>query len=252
MKVFSVVGYSKAGKTTTIEAIIKELKKRNYSVGSVKDIHFEEFKIDTEGTNTDRHRKAGAELVTARGLFETDILFQEKLDIYKIASFYETDYLILEGVREANVPIILAADCIKDLDERFDGRSFLVSGKISDEINEYKGLPAISALSNIEGIVDKIEETVFPLLPDYDPKCCTECGYNCRKLCERIISGKNKFSDCIVLSDEVQLKLNGETIKMVPFVQSILRNTIEGVVGELDGYLKNGTIEIKIGKGHEQ
>ena len=46
MKVFSVVGYSKSGKTTTIEQIIKELKKRNYSVGSVKDIHFEGFHLE--------------------------------------------------------------------------------------------------------------------------------------------------------------------------------------------------------------
>ena len=41
MKVFSVIGISKSGKTTTIENIIKELRKRNYSVGSVKEIHFE-------------------------------------------------------------------------------------------------------------------------------------------------------------------------------------------------------------------
>ena len=37
-------------------------------MGSVKDIHFEAFAIDTPGTNTYRHRQAGAELVTARGL----------------------------------------------------------------------------------------------------------------------------------------------------------------------------------------
>ncbi len=53
--------------------------------------------MDTEGTNTHRHKLAGAELITARGLHETDILFQDKLDIYQIASFYDVDYLILEG-----------------------------------------------------------------------------------------------------------------------------------------------------------
>ncbi|HCS10941.1 MAG TPA: molybdopterin-guanine dinucleotide biosynthesis protein, partial [Clostridiales bacterium] len=54
MKVFSVIGITKSGKTTTIENIIKELRKRNYTVGSVKEIHFEEFKMDVEGTNTHR------------------------------------------------------------------------------------------------------------------------------------------------------------------------------------------------------
>jgi molybdopterin-guanine dinucleotide biosynthesis protein B len=52
MKVFSVIGLSKSGKTTTIENIIKELRRRNYTVGSVKEIHFEKFKMDIEGTFT--------------------------------------------------------------------------------------------------------------------------------------------------------------------------------------------------------
>ena len=46
MKVFSVVGVTKSGKTTTIEQIIKEFIRRGYSVGSVKEIHFEQFAID--------------------------------------------------------------------------------------------------------------------------------------------------------------------------------------------------------------
>ena len=64
MKVFSVIGLTKSGKTTTIENIIKELRKRNYTVGSVKEIHFEKFKMDVDGTNTHRHKMAGSQLVT--------------------------------------------------------------------------------------------------------------------------------------------------------------------------------------------
>lgn len=57
MKVLSVIGTSKTGKTTIIENIIRELRRRRYTVGSVKDIHFEKFAMDTEGTNTDRHKR---------------------------------------------------------------------------------------------------------------------------------------------------------------------------------------------------
>ncbi len=246
MKVFSVVGYTKSGKTTTIEHIIRELRKRNYSVGSVKDIHYEKFAIDTEGTNTHKHKMAGAQLVTARGLFETDILFQEKLDIYKIASFYDFDYLVLEGVREANVPIILTADNIDDLDERYDERVFMVSGKISDNINTYRNLPAISALQDINAIVDKIEDITFPMLPDYDPKCCMACGYSCRELCTKIIKGEKKYEDCLINNANVTLKIGGKQISMVPFVQTILKNTVLGVVSELEGYSGNAKIELEI------
>jgi len=251
MKAFSVVGYTKSGKTTTIEEIIKELKRRNYTVGSVKDIHYEQFAIDTEGTNTDRHKKAGSSLVTARGLNETDILFQEKLDILTLASFYDYDYLILEGVIEANVPMILTADCVSDLEDRYDERAFLVSGKIADEIDTYKGLPAISGLADIKTIVDIIEEKVFPMLPDYDSHCCSLCGYNCRELCKRIVTGKAEFSDCVVKSDDVQLFINGERVMMVSFVKKILKNTLLGVIQELDGYNSNATIEIKLEPNHD-
>lgn len=67
MRIFSVSGISKSGKTTTIEEIIKELRRRRYTVGSIKDIHFEAFAIDGPSTNTARHRRAGSELVTAWG-----------------------------------------------------------------------------------------------------------------------------------------------------------------------------------------
>ncbi len=247
MKVFSVAGYTKSGKTTTIEAIIKELKKRGYSVGSVKDIHFEQFAIDTEGTNTHRHKVAGSELVTARGLHETDVLFQERLDVYKIAEFYNTDYLILEGLREANVPMILTADCMADLDERYDGRTFMISGKMADEIDHYKGLEAISALEDISAVVDIIEATVFPMLPDFDPKCCNACGYDCRTLCHRIIAGESKYEACVIKNTELKLKVNGNDINMVPFVEKILQNSLLAVVSELEGYEKGAAIEINWG-----
>ena len=36
---------------------------------------------------------AGSQLVTARGMYETDILFQEKLDMDEILKFYNHDYV---------------------------------------------------------------------------------------------------------------------------------------------------------------
>ena len=102
MKVFSVCGITKSGKTTTIEHIIRALSARGYKVGSVKEIHFEAFAIDADPTkNTARHRRAGSELVTARGANETDVLFPGRLDMRTILSFYHGfDYVVLEGVTD--------------------------------------------------------------------------------------------------------------------------------------------------------
>lgn len=247
MKVFSVIGYTQSGKTTTIEKVIAELKKRNYSVGSVKDIHYEKFKIDLDGTNTHRHKLAGSELVTARGMYETDILFQEKLNIYDLLKLYNHDYVVLEGVRDVNAPKIISAASEKDIDDRLDNSTFLISGKIADKIDEYKGIKALSAMDDIEKLVDFIEENTFELLPDFDEKCCSECGYNCRKMCEMIIKGEKNREDCKLNNKSVSLKIDGKEIEMVPFVKKLMRNSVLAVVSELEGYSENSKIEIELG-----
>jgi len=60
-KVLFIVGYKKVGKTTLIERLIPELCRRGYRVGTVKH-HHSDFpaSIDHPGTDTWRHRQAGA------------------------------------------------------------------------------------------------------------------------------------------------------------------------------------------------
>ena len=170
MKVLSFIGYSDSGKTTTIELVIKELVRRGYRVGSVKEIHNEAFALDANPTSdTHRHRAAGAELVTAKGLTEIDIMFYEKIDIKRILEFYiGCDFVICEGVWDAAIPIILTGSTVEDLEnklaEKDDDPSanwsdlvFCVSGRIADEISEYKGRPAISAITDITTLVSLIE-----------------------------------------------------------------------------------------------
>lgn len=252
MKVFSVYGYTQSGKTTTIENIIKELKKRRYSVGSVKEIHFEQFEIDTKGSNTDRHKKAGAELVTARGYFETDVLFPEKLPMEKILRFYDQDYVVLEGVTDYNIPKILTAKSMEEIEERIDESVFAISGRMANEIDSYKGIPVINSIDNLEELVDLVEEKVFEKLPDFDPKCCMACGYDCRTLGVKILNGQASRDDCVISKNKVKLFIDDKEIDMVPFVQDILSNVVEGVVSELDGYKKNAHIRVEIGNENEK
>ncbi|WP_432402561.1 molybdopterin-guanine dinucleotide biosynthesis protein B [Wukongibacter sp. M2B1] len=251
MKIFSVYGYTGSGKTTTIENIIKELKKRRYTVGSVKEIHYEDFAIDTIGSNTNRHRLAGAELVTARGYHETDILFQEKLSIERILKFYDHDYVVLEGVTDYNLPKILTAKDVKEIDERIDNSVFAISGRIANEIDSYRGIPVISSVDKAIELVDLIEDKVFKKLPDFDSRCCSGCGHDCRTLGSKILKGEAKREDCILSENKIRLLIDDKEIDMVPFVQSILRNTIEAVVSELDGYKEGAKIQILIGNEYD-
>jgi molybdopterin-guanine dinucleotide biosynthesis protein B len=246
MKVFSVIGISKSGKTTTIENIIKELVKRNYSVGTVKEIHSHNFKMDLDGTNTDRHKNAGSNLITARGANETDVMFQRKLDLNEILDFYSHDFVILEGVRGTWVPTIVTAHDIQGIEDRINETTFAVSGVISGNLSEYKGIPAINSLSEIQRLVDLIEEKVFERIPDMKDECCKKCGHTCKELSSLILKGENKREDCVLTEQKVIMKINGKEITMVPFVQKILQNSVEAVAGELNGFSENGNIEIII------
>ena len=65
MKVFGLSGWSGSGKTTLVVRLIPELLSRGYSVSTVKHAHHA-FEIDRDGTDSFRHRSAGAGEVAAQ------------------------------------------------------------------------------------------------------------------------------------------------------------------------------------------
>ncbi|HHT92749.1 MAG TPA: molybdopterin-guanine dinucleotide biosynthesis protein B [Clostridia bacterium] len=245
MKVLTVTGLSGSGKTTVIENLIKELKRRGYSIGSVKEIHYEAFAIDTPGKNTYRHRQAGAEIVTARAHNETDILYPGHLPIYEVLSHYNQDYVLLEGVRDCVAPEI--AVCKEDAEPEITPLTFAVSGRFANTgVTEYKGLPVISAVDDIGRLADLVEEKVPSLMHDIEYECCGECGTDCRGFLARLLKGEVVSSDCVLSQREVKLIIDGQDIVMVPFVQRILKNAVVGVVSELNGYKEGKKIVIEI------
>ena len=61
-KIISFVGKSNVGKTTHLEKVIAEIKKRGYKVAIIKH-HKHDFEIDVPGKDTWRHARAGADSV---------------------------------------------------------------------------------------------------------------------------------------------------------------------------------------------
>jgi len=246
LRVLSVIGKSGSGKTTIIEGLIKELKNRGYTIGSVKEIHFEDFTIDEKGTNTDRHYRAGSELVTARGLDETDLLFKRRLELDEILKYYNHDYVILEGVKIDYIPTVITAVNKQDIDELMGGNVFAVSGKIAEDIDHFRDLPVINGLKNSKKLSDIVEDNVFEKLPGFKKDCCGACGLSCSELAEAIIDGSAEREQCLIDRGKVRLYIGGREIKMVGFVKKILKNTVSAVVKELKGYRPGDDIEIKI------
>lgn len=247
MKVISVRGLTHSGKTTVVETIIRGLRKRGYSVGSVKEIHFEAFKIDQTGTNTDRHKQAGAQLVTALGMYETDILYQEKLPIREVLSHYHYDYVILEGVNDPAIPKIVTGHDFEGLEERWDGTVFAFSGVLAENYSEYKGIEIVNCLTDPNRLVDLVQENAFDLLPGFSKKCCGLCETDCAGFCEKIVAKEVMRKDCPLKNDGVSLKIDNKKVTMVPFVRRLIQNAVLGVVSELEGYQKGADIKIHLG-----
>jgi len=66
-KVFGIVGWKNSGKTTLVEALIREFAARGLRVSTVKHAHHA-FDIDVPGKDSYRHREAGAgEVLVASG-----------------------------------------------------------------------------------------------------------------------------------------------------------------------------------------
>jgi molybdopterin-guanine dinucleotide biosynthesis adapter protein len=58
-RIFGITGWKNSGKTTLTERLVAELTRRGWRVSTVKHAHHD-FDIDKEGTDSFRHRKAGA------------------------------------------------------------------------------------------------------------------------------------------------------------------------------------------------
>lgn len=60
----AVIGGKSSGKTSAVEVIVQALKKRKLTSMTIKHVSQSDFSVDKKGTDTWRHWKAGAEIVS--------------------------------------------------------------------------------------------------------------------------------------------------------------------------------------------
>jgi molybdopterin-guanine dinucleotide biosynthesis protein B len=98
--VLSIVGKSDSGKTTLIEKLIPELKRRGYRIGVVKHAHHG-FDMDRKGKDSYRHRKAGADTVMIASPGQVAMVKDVPNESLKdlLPFFEDVDLLITEGFK---------------------------------------------------------------------------------------------------------------------------------------------------------
>ena len=106
--VISFVGKSGVGKTTVLERVIREVKRRGYGVGTIKhDTHG--FEIDKPGKDSWRHARAGSDSVVISGPQKMALIRQlsRELTLDEIIPMMgEVDLVITEGYKQGSKPKI--------------------------------------------------------------------------------------------------------------------------------------------------
>ena len=160
-----IKGFSKTGKTTTVELLIRELRRRGYTVGTIKDIHYEDYRADVPGTDTFAHFQAGA--------YGTVVFSDHKYMVVKkqpeearagqmtpeqLASWFpEADLILLEGFKDSRWP---KAEILMEGEPSVSREPMAL---ISDWGWE-GGLPHYTR-NDVEGIARMIQETLHLVPP---------------------------------------------------------------------------------------
>ncbi|MFB3924625.1 MAG: molybdopterin-guanine dinucleotide biosynthesis protein B [Syntrophales bacterium] len=107
--VLSIVGRSNSGKTTLIERLIPEFRKRGYKVATIKH-NTHGFDIDHEGKDSWRHKKAGARTAVIASPDKIAVIEDTERD-YEIAEIRDryirdVDIVLVEGFKGNPYPKI--------------------------------------------------------------------------------------------------------------------------------------------------
>jgi molybdopterin-guanine dinucleotide biosynthesis protein B len=267
IQVIAVLGKKHAGKTNTIEALIRGLTKKGYKVGTVKHIPHPRFTIDMEGKDTWRHARAGAEIVVSVAPDEIAVI--EKVDSTRyglnevIKNFVDrVEIVILEGFKELvkidqNIPKIIA---VKTREEALEAlRDYKPIWAFTGPIQEKPAsleVPYIDIIEEPDKLVDLVESRLKPLikiariedqLPGFN---CGNCDYKtCYNLARAIAENKAKLADCNMLKsagNTLVIKDNNYVLPINPFVQKIIRKAVLGMISTLKGITIKGNEAVVI------
>lgn len=107
--IVAIIGKSDAGKTTLIEKLIVELRRRNYRVGTLKHHFHTDQTLDRPGKDTWRHAQAGAERVVLISPLTTvtfDYHAQPLTPQEIVAQMPGFDLVLAEGFSLSGLPAI--------------------------------------------------------------------------------------------------------------------------------------------------
>ncbi len=196
----AVVGFKAAGKTRVVEALVAELTRRAYRVGTLKHTT-EDQPIDKPGTDTWRHAEAGAVSSALLSDNRTAIFLKRAMNLQKAAdALGDVDFIVMEGFKTLDVaPRVIVPRSLDDIEKLRIGLE-IASVDIEGKVGEATGIPVIP-IGDVSALADIVEVRAYPLLAGMN---CKACGYKtCGELGRAILAGEMKAAKCVKYSAEV-------------------------------------------------
>lgn len=102
MKVYGIIGWKNAGKTSLMERLVTVLTARGYSVSTVKHVHHD-VDLDQPGKDSRRHRDAGAQEVILAGANRLALMVEHRTGEPSLADVLShlqpVDLVLIEGYK---------------------------------------------------------------------------------------------------------------------------------------------------------
>ncbi len=240
VRVLSVTGFHKAGKTRAVVAIVRELTRRGYRVGTVKHIPEQDFTIDRPGKDTWVHAKAGAKLVVSMAPKEVARIERRRAKLEEIlASLVGLDFVVVEGFKAfSGLAKIVVARSEGEALKLVDRFTIACVGTKCPEVPAFR-------FGQAKAMVDLVERVAYPPLFGLD---CGHCGFkSCDDFAAAVISGRAKWDGCVATAGRVTISVDGRKIPLNPFAQKILEGAVRGMLTSLKD-AKGDEIEVRVVK----
>lgn len=105
MKIYGIIGWKNAGKTSLIERLVSDIVARGISVSTIKHVHHD-VDLDRPGKDTFRHRAAGATEVVLASAHRFAVLHEhrgaEPPLANVLARIAPVDLVLVEGYKRDN------------------------------------------------------------------------------------------------------------------------------------------------------
>ena len=244
-----------AGKTALGTKIVRELKIRGFKVAVIKHVF---HRIDVQGKDSDRYRRAGAENIVLISKNELGFLsygnWKQNLEniIQKLP--IRENIVLIEGFKELkNLPKIIV---LKEPSELMELKEYIRNClaivckdplKLPSEVKCEK-----FSFNEVGKIVDiMLDHSIRKIISDLPGIDCGFCGYpTCRDFAYAVLKGIRNIEDCPIKLD-VELKVNNKKVHLSPYPKQVLVNILKGYLESLKGVpekIEEITVYIKLCK----